>query len=437
MAGRRAHLRLAAIRRGRDHGALLRAVPVSLPADASSPGSRTAGGRGPAGRAAFRGGLPHRWQVAPPSRAHRVAAGRCRHAVVSRPRHPRTRVHARGRAGGRDAAVPATAAARLGVVLGGRDRRARHRAARAGGAASAAVGRSRPVAARSPWPRGRAALDAHALLRVAGRQPHRVAPRSAGLLRAHRADDARADDRRARAVRHAPPRQGCAVDGSRALCPPAVGRVGAVLRRDRFGHHHQLPAGAGHPDADRLRHRSSPRSVPRSVFVPIAMLLVATIAAEQWGSPAQAAARLDAARPTMAAPAGVPLRDLAARAERVACTDELACLLLAGRVDRWLALDDFLRTRFIVSQERPRGRRLCRTAGRPHAARAVRGRRRRAGARHRAGDRCLQGAAGRAVGAVSRTRAGRDPVRHTNRVGGFADARARDPAARTVSAADR
>ncbi len=90
--------------------------------------------------------------------------------------------------------------------------------------------------------------------------------------------------------------------------------------------------------------------VPRTFFVPIAMLLVATVAAEQWSSPAQAVARLDAARPTIAAPAGVALRDLAAHAERVACTDELACLLLAGRVDRWLALDDFLRTRFIVSR---------------------------------------------------------------------------------------
>ena len=89
---------------------------------------------------------------------------------------------------------------------------------------------------------------------------------------------------------------------------------------------------------------------PRPLFMPIALLLVATTAAEQWGGPAQAGARLDAARPTLAAPEGVALRELAARAQRVACTDELACLLLAGRVDRWLALDDFLRTRFIVSR---------------------------------------------------------------------------------------
>jgi hypothetical protein len=89
--------------------------------------------------------------------------------------------------------------------------------------------------------------------------------------------------------------------------------------------------------------------VPKQHFGIVAALLVAVMSMEQWGSPAQAAARLDQARPTMTA-AGESLRELAARAERVACTDELACLLLAGRVDRWLALDDFLRTRFIVTR---------------------------------------------------------------------------------------
>ena len=48
----------------------------------------------------------------------------------------------------------------------------------------------------------------------------------------------------------------------------------------------------------------------------------------------------------------------------MACTDELACLLLAGRVDRWLALDEFLRTRFIVSRN---GREEGVYAGRPVA----------------------------------------------------------------------
>ncbi|MCC7126140.1 MAG: hypothetical protein IT178_14920 [Acidobacteria bacterium] len=80
-------------------------------------------------------------------------------------------------------------------------------------------------------------------------------------------------------------------------------------------------------------------------------LLPVVMAMEQWGTPATAAARLDALRPTIAAPSAIDLPGLAARAERVACTDELACLLLASRVDRWLALDDFLRTRFIVERQ--------------------------------------------------------------------------------------
>jgi hypothetical protein len=40
--------------------------------------------------------------------------------------------------------------------------------------------------------------------------------------------------------------------------------------------------------------------------------------------------------------------------DRVACTDELACLLLVGRVDAWLALDDYVRERFIVRRGQER-----------------------------------------------------------------------------------
>jgi hypothetical protein len=32
----------------------------------------------------------------------------------------------------------------------------------------------------------------------------------------------------------------------------------------------------------------------------------------------------------------------------VVCTDELGCLMLVGRIDRWLALDDYVRERFLV-----------------------------------------------------------------------------------------
>jgi hypothetical protein len=34
----------------------------------------------------------------------------------------------------------------------------------------------------------------------------------------------------------------------------------------------------------------------------------------------------------------------------VACTDELGCLMLVGRIDAWLALDDYVRERFIVTK---------------------------------------------------------------------------------------
>src|SRR5262249_23504136 len=35
-------------------------------------------------------------------------------------------------------------------------------------------------------------------------------------------------------------------------------------------------------------------------------------------------------------------------ADRVACTDELGCLMLVGRIDAWLALDDYVRERFVI-----------------------------------------------------------------------------------------
>ena len=74
------------------------------------------------------------------------------------------------------------------------------------------------------------------------------------------------------------------------------------------------------------------------------------VVVDQWpgaGTPAQ---RLADARPTIymegldAIRAGLRPDDL------VACTDELACLLLVGRVDAWLALDDYVRERFVVER---------------------------------------------------------------------------------------
>ncbi len=42
------------------------------------------------------------------------------------------------------------------------------------------------------------------------------------------------------------------------------------------------------------------------------------------------------------------IRDGLQPTDRVVCTDELGCLMLVGRIDRWLALDDFVRERFLV-----------------------------------------------------------------------------------------
>jgi len=51
------------------------------------------------------------------------------------------------------------------------------------------------------------------------------------------------------------------------------------------------------------------------------------------------------ARPTLGVAAVAPA---VLATDLVACTDELACLLGVGRVDVWLALDEFFRERFIV-----------------------------------------------------------------------------------------
>jgi hypothetical protein len=55
-----------------------------------------------------------------------------------------------------------------------------------------------------------------------------------------------------------------------------------------------------------------------------------------------------------------------AETQVVACTDELACLLFVGRVDRWLALDDYVRERFIINRN---GREVGVYAGAPVAHR--------------------------------------------------------------------
>lgn len=62
------------------------------------------------------------------------------------------------------------------------------------------------------------------------------------------------------------------------------------------------------------------------------------------------ATTLDAARPTIVVEGIEEIRSGLHATDRVACTDELGCLMLVGRIDRWLALDEYVRERFLVRQ---------------------------------------------------------------------------------------
>ncbi|HUQ87351.1 MAG TPA: glycosyltransferase family 39 protein [Vicinamibacterales bacterium] len=80
--------------------------------------------------------------------------------------------------------------------------------------------------------------------------------------------------------------------------------------------------------------------------VPAFAIIFLIIAFDQWGrSPV---ARLEAARPTILAEGIGDIKAGLQPSDRVACTDELGCLMLVGRIDRWLALDDYVRERFLV-----------------------------------------------------------------------------------------
>ncbi len=94
-----------------------------------------------------------------------------------------------------------------------------------------------------------------------------------------------------------------------------------------------------------VRHQRRDRMILAAVT---ATLIASAIVATMWGLNPQA--QLAGARPTIDVPNPQQLREVVATAPIVACTDELACLLLVNRVDRWLALDDFLRERFVVSK---------------------------------------------------------------------------------------
>ena len=79
-----------------------------------------------------------------------------------------------------------------------------------------------------------------------------------------------------------------------------------------------------------------------------ATLIVAAVALDQWRGEGSLTDRLESARPTINVPGIEEIRDSLQANDRVVCTDELGCLMLVGRIDRWLALDDYVRERFLV-----------------------------------------------------------------------------------------
>ena len=78
------------------------------------------------------------------------------------------------------------------------------------------------------------------------------------------------------------------------------------------------------------------------------ILLVAQVAYDQWRGADSMMARLAAVRPTIHAPEIADIRNTLQPGDRIVCTDELGCVMLIGRIDRWLALDDYVRERFLV-----------------------------------------------------------------------------------------
>lgn len=89
-------------------------------------------------------------------------------------------------------------------------------------------------------------------------------------------------------------------------------------------------------------------ALPRPHVVAATVMVVAAVATDQWRGQGSLGDRLSAARPTIEVPGIDVIRNGLQPSDRVACTDELACLMLVGRVDAWLALDDFVRERFVV-----------------------------------------------------------------------------------------
>jgi len=103
-------------------------------------------------------------------------------------------------------------------------------------------------------------------------------------------------------------------------------------------------------DVDAIVSHSLPPVSPtsRRFAAAVVVLTVVGLGVDQWRGTGSIADRLEVARPTINIAGIDEVRAGLVPNDRIACTDELACLLLVGRIDRWLALDDFVRERFLV-----------------------------------------------------------------------------------------
>ena len=86
---------------------------------------------------------------------------------------------------------------------------------------------------------------------------------------------------------------------------------------------------------------------------PAVALIVAAITLDQWRGEGSIVERLEAARPTIHVEGIDEIRESLQPTDRVVCTDELGCLMLVGRIDRWLALHEYVRARFVVRRAEP------------------------------------------------------------------------------------
>ncbi|MFA5910049.1 MAG: glycosyltransferase family 39 protein [Vicinamibacterales bacterium] len=102
-------------------------------------------------------------------------------------------------------------------------------------------------------------------------------------------------------------------------------------------------------DVDAIVRHSLPASAAgRRMGIAVIGLIVAGVVVDQWRGTGPVTERLEVARPTIHIQGIDEVRAAIQPSDRVACTDELGCLMLVGRIDRWLALDDFVRERFLV-----------------------------------------------------------------------------------------